>query len=164
MYYFSNNFLDGLKTKSENFQNKFYEMVDNVCKYIKTEEEKKEIQKNIEANYSLDIFYANKIHWDSNTVTKKIEVELHDFLLEFYKYLNSDEVMKSEPLIFACLSAPDEYLLSDETAPALEEIVITETLISFERIAQGCSPVEFSIICNDNLEGRGISCYVVCLK
>ena len=128
----------------------------------------KEIQKNIEGIYSSDktktIFYAHEIHWDSNTVTKKIEVELHDFLLEFYKYLNSDEVMKSEPLIFACLSAPDEYLLSDETAPALEEIVITETLISFERIAQGCSPVEFSIICNDNLEGRGISCYLVCLK
>ena len=48
MYYFSEQFLTGLQTKSKKFQIKFYEIIDDICDYLDTEDEKRNFQNYIE--------------------------------------------------------------------------------------------------------------------
>lgn len=51
---FSRDFLHGLETKSENFQNNFYGIIDKICSYLDSDEEKQEFQKYIEQHHSYD--------------------------------------------------------------------------------------------------------------
>lgn len=161
MYYFSNVFLDGLKTKSENFQNKFYSIIDDICDYLDEEDEKRDFQQYIEANHSYDkpgnILYSSLKYICGNPSIEELKTDIHHHLLWLFDSLEAAEVILSVPHIIVCVSAPKNSL-SDE------DMSFIEKLLSFERINRGYSPVGVTTILNNNTENRTTSCYVACLK
>ena len=77
MCYFSDAFLEGLKTKSDNFQNKFFGIIDDVCSYFGEEEEQRDFQQYIESNHSFakpgNILYSGKKYFGGNPSAEELK-------------------------------------------------------------------------------------------
>lgn len=161
MYYFSDDFLNGLKTKSENFQNKFFGIIDDICSYFDEDDEKQSFQQYIEANHSYanpgNILYSSKKYFGGNPGAEELKEDIHHHLLWLFDSFESAEAMAEVPHIIVCVSAPENTI-------TVSDMAFIEKLLSFERICRGCSPVGVTTILNDNNEKRTTSCYVVCLK
>ena len=161
MYYFSNDFFDGLKTKSENFQNKFFGIIDDICTYFDEEDEKIDFQQYIESNHSYknpgNILYSSKKYFGGSPSLQELKEKIHHYLLWLFDSFESADAMAEVPHIIVCISAP-ENALDDE------DMSFIEKLLSFERICRGCLPVGVTTILNNNTEKRTTSCYVACLK
>ena len=161
MYYFSVNFVEGLKTKSENFQKKFYSMTDDICSYFDEEGEKQDFQKYIEENHSFakpgNMLYSCRKYICGNPSADELKETIHHYLLWLFDSFESAEVISKVPHIIVCISAPKNTLNDDD-------MTFIEKLLSFERLCRSCSPVGVTTILNDNTEDRTTSCYVACLK
>lgn len=161
-YYFSEQFLSGLQSKSKDFQNKFYEIVDGICEYLDTEEEKQGFQKYIEENHSYNkpgnMLYSSKlIICGEQTEAKELKKKIDFHLLSLFDACESADVMEEVPHIIVCISAPDDWF--DD-----KDMKFIENLISLERLCRGYPPVSVTTILNDTLNDRGVSCYVAGLK
>ena len=162
MYYFSQKFLDGLHTKSENFQNKFFEIIDDICKYLDNEEQKQEFQNYIEQNHSYAkpgnfLFSTQVIMCGKHDDFEKLKERIHFELLGLFDDFEAEEAITTVPHVIVCVSAPDGCF-SDK------DIKFVENLISFERFCRGCAPVSVTSVFNDTSAGRGTSLFVACLK
>ena len=161
MYYFSEEFLTGLRTKSENFQNKFYEIIDDICKYFDTEEEKEEFQKYIEENHSYDkpgnVLFSTWQQICGNCTAEELREKINFFLLGLFDGFESADAITTVPHIIVCISAPEGYFSEEDTK-------FLRNLLSFERLCRKCPPVTVTTILNDDTENRGTSCCVVALK
>ena len=162
MYYFSNRFLDGLHTKSQNFQNKFFEIVDEICAYLDDDEQKKDFQGYIEENHAYDkpgniLFSTKKIMCGQDKSFEEIKKNVHFQLLGLFDDFEAEDVIMEVPHIIVCVSAPDDCF-SDE------DVKFVENLISLERLCRNGPPVSVTTIFNDTSCGRGTSLYVACLK
>ena len=161
MYYFSKQFIDGLKTKSENFQNKFHEIVDDICDYAKTAEEKREIQKIIEANHTYDtpgnMLYSSQVFFcGEHPDIEKLKEKINFHLLGLFDSFEAEDSMIETTHIIICISSSNKDL-SDE------DMNFFKALINFERVCRGVLPALVTTVynCTDDI---GASCYVACLK
>lgn len=161
MYYFSETFLAGLQTKSERFQQKFFEIVDALCAYFDTEEERADFQKYIQENHFYDkpgnILASMQKQFGGKPDNEELKKKIHQFLLGLFDDCSMAEAMEQVPHIIVCVSAPEDAF-SDEDIAFLRE------LLSFERICRGCPKVSVTTIVNDTSHDRGISCLVIALK
>ena len=158
MYYFSKEFLDGLHTKSKNFQNKFFEIIDDVSEYLETEEKKREFQKFIEENHSYDkpgnLMYSSKVYFgDGQGDVEKFKKELHFRLLKLFD--DPEDVMVQATHIVICISTSNKEFTE-------EDLKFLKSIVNFERLCRGVSPAVISLIlASDDI---GASCFVACLK
>lgn len=161
MYHFSRIFLKGLLSKSTGFQNKFFEIIDDICEYFDSDDEKKRFQKYIEEHHSFanpgNILYSTKTYFSDQYDAQKLKDKIHFHLLSLFDSFEAESVMTEVPHIIVCISAPDGYISDDDVA-------FIRKLLSFERAMRGCSPVEITTVLNDTSNSRGISCFVACLK
>ena len=84
VYGFSRPFLQGLSTKSNEFQDKFFEIIDGICDYFDTDEEKVEFQKYIEENHSYDklgnVLYSSKVLFCGQQLPISLSVFQHSMV------------------------------------------------------------------------------------
>ena len=162
-YSFSKSFLQGLSTKSENFQNKFFEIINDICEYFDTDEEKAEFQKYIEENHSYDkpgnVLYSSKLVFCGRQTKEfdELKQKIHFHLLGLFDDFEGSDAMTEVPHIIVCISAADGCFEDSD----LEFI---RSLISFERVCRGFLPAAVTVIANDTDNDRGTSCYVAALK
>ena len=162
MHSFSSDFLNGLETKSENFQNNFYGIIDKICSYLDSDEEKQEFQKYIEQNHSYDkpgnmLYSCGTFFGGQQSDPEELKKEIHSFLLELFDDYAAADAITVVPHIIVCVSAADG-LISDEDTEFLRN------LLNFERLCRGCPPVTVTTILNDTGNNRGTSCFVATLK
>lgn len=161
MYYFSKQFLDGLKSKSENFQNKFFQIMDDIGRYLDTEEEREEFQKYIEANHSYDkpgnTLYSSEVYFGGrHGDIEKLKEKINFHLLGLFDSFEAEDVMVEVPHIIVCISSSNQGFIE-------EDMKFIETLISFERTCRGFCPAKVTTILN-TASNRKTSCYVAGLK
>ncbi len=161
MYYFSKQFLDGLKTKSENFQAKFYEIVDDICDYADTDDEKSALQKIIEGNHSYDkpgnMLYSTKaIFGGKHTEIEKFKEKINFHLLGLFESFEAADTMVEATHIVVCISISNKDMREDDMR-------FFKQLVNFERICRGVMPALVTTVlnCNDEV---GASCYVASFK
>ena len=163
VYGFSKPFLQGLSTKSENFQNKFFEIIDDICEYFDTDEEKNEFQTYIEENHSYDkpgnVLYSSKVLFCGQQTQDfdELKQKIHFHLLSLFDSFDASDAMTEVPHIIVCLSAPDGCFGDSD-------IEFIRSLISFERVCRGFLPAAVTTIANNTDNDRGTSCYVAALK
>lgn len=160
MYHFSKGFTDGLHTKSENFQNKFYEIVDEVGKHLETEDEKRELQKYLEENHSYDkpgnILYSTRTYFcGKQTDVEKLKEKIHFHLLGLFDSIEAEDVMVEVPHIIVCISTANK-------AFAESDMNFLKSIINFERICRGYPPTLITTVLNTSESGT--SCFIACLK
>lgn len=162
-HYFTAQFMEGLTTKSEGFQNKFFEIIDDICDYFDDEDEKMDFQKYIEENHSFDkpgnILYSTKtIFCGKHKADEHDELceKIHHFLLSIFD-AGGGEAFLEVPHIIVCISVPDNCLTD-------KDVGFIRNLISFERVCRGSTPVAVTSIVNDTSNGRGTSCFAAALK
>lgn len=162
MYSFSRDFLDGLETKSENFQNNFYGIIDKICSYLDSDEEKQEFQKYIEQNHSYDkpgnmLYSCGTFFGGQQSDSEELKKEIHSFLLELFDDYAAADAVTVVPHIIVCVSAADG-LISDV------DMEFIRNLLNFERLSRGCPPVTVTTILSNTANNRGTSCFVATLK
>lgn len=162
MYSFSRDFLNGLETKSENFQNNFYGIIDKICSYLDSDEEKQEFQKYIEQHHSYDkpgnmLYSFGTIFGGEQSDCEEFKKEIHSLLLGLFDDYVAADAVTVVPHIIVCVSAADG-LISDE------DMEFIRNLLNFERLCRGCPPVTVTTILNDTGNNRGTSCFVATLK
>ena len=159
MYCFSDKFLEGLHTKSEKFQKRFYEIVDEIETYLDTDEEKQRMHQVIEANISYDkpgnILCSSKTSFygkydDIEKLKEKIRFHLSDI---FYTVDGANMVQAS--YIYLCIAGPNLEIVGED----IESFI---NMIGIEQMRRGGSPAVFSVILNDERDDN--SCLVVGLK
>lgn len=159
MYYFSNEFLEGLQTKSEGFQNKFYEIIDNINGYIVGEEKKKEFQELIEKKHSYsstgNILYSTKKHISNFSSPEEVDKKIHSFVMNLFNSFDAGEIISQVPHIIVCVSAPESHYDSFD-------LEVLEAEITLERIIGDYPDFDTSVFLKNTDEE--ISCYVACLK
>lgn len=164
MYFFSPEFIEGLETKSEGFQNKFYEIIDEIGIYLDDIEDEMDFQGYIEENHSFskpgNILYSTKRVFGGTYEEREYEElkgKVHHFLLSLFDSYSASEAFLEVPHIIVCISAPEDCFKD-------EDMRFVENLLSFERICRGCKPVGVTTISTDTSNDRGNSCYVVAIK
>ena len=165
MYYFSQQFLDGLQTKSEGFQGAFYNIINEVCGYLENEDEKKHFQQQIEKMHSYDkpgniLHSTTRIMGGKYTQERFEEVKekIHMYLFGLFDDYSAGDVMVEVSHIIVCISAPQGCF--EET-----DMRFIQNLLSFERVCRGASPVDVTVIVDDITDGRsGINCFVAMMK
>jgi len=163
VYGFSKPFLQGLSTKSNEFQDKFFEIIDDICEYFDIDEEKVEFRKYIEANHSYDkpgkVLYSSKILFCGQQTKDfdELKRKIHFHLLSLFDSFDAPDAMTEATHIIVCISAPDSCFEDSD-------IEFIRSLISFERVCRGFLPAAVTTIANDSDNDRGISCYVAALK
>ena len=160
MYYFSKHFTDGLQTKSRNFQNKFYEIVDEVGKHLETEDEKREFQKYIEENHAYDkpgnILYSARTYFcGRQSDIEKMKEKLHFHLLGLFDSFEAEDAMVEVPHIIVCVSTANKVF-------AESDMNFLKCIINFERLCRGHLPALVTTVLNTSESGT--SCFVACLK
>lgn len=160
MYYFSEHFTDGLRTKSQNFQNKFYEIVDEVAKHMATEDERREFQKYIEENHSYDkpgnILFSSRTYFcGKQSDVEKLKEKIHVHLLSLFDSFEAEDAMVEVPHIIVCISTAN-------TAFAEADMNFLKSIINFERICRGQLPALITTVLGAS--EAGTSCFVACLK
>ena len=160
MYYFSRKFLDGIETKSENFQNKFFEIIDDIGNYLDTEDEKKDFQKYIEENHSYDkpgnLLYSSQTYFcGKQDDVEELKEKIHFHLLSLFDSFESDDVMVEVPHIIVCLSTSNKSFTD-------KDMDFLKSIINFERVCRGVLPAFVTTILN--IKNTGSSCYIACLK
>lgn len=161
MYYFSDDFLKGLQTKSERFQNKFFEMMDGICAYFDSEEEKKDFQLYIEENHSFaqpgNMLYSGGKCFGGNLSAEELTAKISHYLFWLFDSFEAEEAMTQVPHIILCVSVPKNTFTDDDMA-------YFRKLLSYERLSRGCSPVGATTILNSNTDERHTGCFVACIK
>ncbi len=162
-YNFSQEFLQGLLTKSEGFQNKFFEIIDGICEYFDTEDEKADFQKYIEENHAYhkpgNVLFSSKVQFCGKQAKEfeALKEKIHFHLLSLFDNIEASDAMTEVPHIIVCISAP-EGCFNDSDVESIR------SLISFERICRGFLPAAVTTIANDTGNDRGTSCFVAALK
>ena len=161
MYSFSRSFLRGLSTKSQKFQDKFFEIIDDICEYLDTDEERAQFQKYIEENHSYDkpgnTLYSSVVHFGGqHDDIEKLKEKIHFHLLGLFDNFEAEDVMTEVPHIIVCISSSNQDFVE-------ADMKFIENLISFERVCRGFLPAKVTTILN-TAEGRETSCYVAGLK
>ena len=159
MHYFSKQFLDGLQTKSENFQNKFFEIIDDICGYLDAEEEKREFQQYIEANHIYDkpgnTLYSSQVYMGGKEEIEKLKERVHFHLLSLFDSFEAADVMVEVPHIIVCLSTSNPNFTD-------KDMDFLKSIINFERACRGVVPAAVTTILN--IRDDATSCYVAGLK
>ena len=161
MHYFSEKFLTDLITvKSKKFQDKFFEIIDGICSYFDTEEEKKDFQKYIEENHSYDkpgnLLYSTQMYFGrKQTDVEKLKNDLHVHLLGLFDHFDSADVMVEAPHIIICLATSNKEFTD-------ADMDFLKNLINLERLCRGVSPAGVTTILN--IRNDVTSCYVAALK
>ena len=162
MSYFTSEFLNGLATKSQIFQNKFHEIMDDICDYIDTESEKREFLQGIESKHSYDkpgnMLYSTKTqycgkHHDSEELKERISF----FLLRLFDAFESEEAVNTVPHIVICVSAASDVISE-------KDMKFFKSLIAFERLYRGSLIESVTTVLSRDTERLGTSCYVAALK
>lgn len=158
--YFPAQFLQGLQTKSESFQNKFFEIADDICVYFDTEEERRDFQNYIAENHTFcnpgNILFSNKLHIGRRSMDfEKIKDKIHSYVLGLFDDTASD--LNAVPHVIVCVSAPNGCFFD-------EDVTVIENMIAMEQMLNGIEPAGVTTIFNDTENGRGISCFVAGLK
>ena len=136
---FSENFLNGLKTKSQEFQNEFFGVMDMLYSYLENEEEIQEFQQMIEESIT---YYGedNFLWWQKTDIGGTMTAERgEEYLNELYETLtelftnectpNDDGTYKVQngslivPEIIIGIRFPKEAI-SMETAEALYDLIV----------------------------------------
>lgn len=164
MYWFSPEFIEDLETKSDGFQNKFYEIIDELSIYLDDVEDEMDFQEYIEENHSFsnpgNILYSTKSIFGGTYDENRYEIlkeKVHHFLLSLFDSYGSSKAFTEVPHIIVCISAPVDCFKD-------EDMRFIESLLSFERVCRGCSPVGVTTILTDASNSRGNSCFVVAIK
>lgn len=161
MHSFSKPFLKGLSTKSQKFQDKFFEIIDDICEYLDTDEEQAQFQKYIEENHSYDkpgnILYSSAVYFGGqHDNIEKLKEKFHFHLLGLFDDFEAEDVMVEVPHIVVCISSSNQDFIE-------EDMKFIENLISFERVLRGFCPAKVTTILN-TANDRENSCYVAGLK
>ena len=162
MYHFSEPFLKGLKTKSDHFQEVFYEIIDEVCTYIDSDDEKRNFQAYIEAHLSYDkpgnlLCSTSLLMGGKQTDYEALHKKIHFYLLGLFDNFEFEEPMSEASHIIVCISAPKD-------AYSEKDMHFIQNLLSFERFSRGLPSVSVKTISNDTLNEYGASCFVAMLK
>ena len=157
---FSAQFLSGLQTKSENFRNKFFEIMDDICEYMNTEDEKREFQQYIEANHSYDkpgnTLYSSQMYLESSCDdVEELRKQLHFHLLSLFDSFEAADIMVEVPHIIVCLSTSNKNFTD-------KDMDILKGIINLERICRGVLPAAITTILN--IRDAETSCLVTGLK
>ena len=161
MYYFSEKFLTDLTTvKSKKFQDKFFEIIDSICKYLDTEDEKQDFQKYIEENHSYDkpgnLLYSTQMYFGrKQTDVEKLKKDIHFHLLGLFDHFDSADVMMEAPHIILCLSTSNREFTDTD-------MDFLKSIVNFERMCRGVAPAGVTTILNTRDDVT--SCYVAALK
>ncbi|MBR5479200.1 MAG: hypothetical protein IKU84_03395 [Clostridia bacterium] len=161
MYYFSDEFLKTLKTKSEPFQDKFFSIMDEICSYLETDEEIRNFHEYIEENHTYSepgniLFETENTfcgQYDKDELKEKIQFTIFGLFDGF----DSADAMHDVSHIVFCISAPKEYFND-------KDIDFFRSIFAFERICRDCPPPLVTGIFSDNVEGKGMSLFVAGLK
>lgn len=161
MYYFSEQFLAGLQTKSEGFQDKFYGIIDEIDTYIDEEVSRMLFHKHIETQHTYDkpgnMLYSSKLYCGSGYSESELKEKINFFLLGLFDDFGASEAMEEVPHIIVCISAPDGYFTDEDTK-------LIRNLLFLERTLRSCPPVAVTTVFCDTSKDRGVSCFVACLK
>lgn len=165
MYYFSEQFLEGLQTKSEGFQRAFYDIIDEVCTYFDNEDEKIQFQQQIETMHSYDkpgnvLHSTTKIMGGRYTQERfeELKEKIQFYLFGLFDDFSTCEVVVEVPHIIVCIAAPQGCFLD-------EDLKLIQNLLSFERLCRGYSPVDVTVILDEITDGgSGVKCYVAMMK
>lgn len=161
MYYFSDKFIADLTTvKSKNFQDKFFEIIDGICSYFDTEEEKQDFQKYIEENHSYgkpgNLLYSTQMCFGGKqTDVEKLKKDLHCHIFGLFDHFDSADVMVEAPHIIICLSTSNKEFTD-------KDMDFLKSIVNFERMCRGVAPAGVTTILN--IRDDMTSCYVAALK
>ena len=159
---FTSEFLNGLATKSQNFQNKFHEIMDDICAYIDAEPEKQGFLHNIEETHSYDkpgnMLYSSMVQFcGKRRDGEELKQEINFFLLGLFDDFDAEEAVTTVPHIIICVSAPSELINE-------KDMRFFHSLIAFERLCRGNLIESVTTVLSHNTEKLGTSCYVAALK
>lgn len=164
MEYFSDEFLSGLRTKSDGFQNEFEEIISDIDEYFDSEEEKKEFHEYIGREHSFHqsgnmLFSSKMLLCGKHTKNEhdKLCEKIQHFLFGLFDGTESDEAMLKAPHIIIAVSMPEDTFTE-------EDMNFLKNIISFERLSNGYLPAGITTISNDTSNGRAASCFVAALK
>ena len=165
MNYFSEKFIDGLKTKSQVFQDEFWSIMNGIKRYIDDENELKEFHKYIEENheygnpgnvlYYIEGFFGGEY---AENEFEKLRNEFNMVMLDMFD-TSPEESFGQVPHIVVCISAPEGCYTDDE-------IKFVQQNIKMERLLCEESPslVDVTVITNDTSNNRGNSYFIAALK
>ena len=158
---FSDDFLKGLRTKSERFQNKFFEMIDGICDYFDSEEEKRDFQQYIAESHSFsqpgNMLYSGAKCFGGTLSAEELKEKTSHHPFWLFDSFEAEEAMTQVPHIILCVSAPKNTFTDDDMA-------YFRKLLACERLSRGCAPVGATTILNNNTEERSTSYFVACIK
>lgn len=159
MYYFSEQFTEGLRTKSEGFQDKFFEITDEICGFIDEEDKKRDFQKYIEKNHSFNkpgnILYSSKAFFGGKPGTEKLTEKMQKHILRIFDDSGAGEAMEEVPHIIICVRTSDEDFSE-------EEMELLKNTINLERMLRGKMPAVVTTILNS--AEIGTEMFIACIK
>lgn len=159
MYYFSDTFIAGLQTKSPNFQNKFFDIIDTVGEFLDTEHEKQMFQKLIEENHSYErpgnTLYSTQAIFCGTHDVKTLKEKISFALLRTFDDLGADDIMVEAPHIIVCIATANKDFTE-------EDAKFSKSIINFERLCRGHLPALVTTILSS--QDIGTTCYIACLK
>ena len=164
MYYFSDKFITDLTTvKSQKFQDKFFEIIDSICRYFDKEEEKRKFQTYIEEHHSYDkpgnlLFSTQVFFGGKRKDIEKLKKDIHFALYELFddNGVESGDALLPVSHIVICLAT---------NAPLTEkDMDFLKSLINFERVLHGVFPALVTTILNVKDNTPGTSLFVAGLK
>lgn len=161
MHYFSDEFIQGLNTKSESFREKFFSIIDKVCSYLETEDEIRNFQGYIEDNHTYDapgnILFETENIFCGRYDKKKLKAKIEFTLFGLFDAFDSKDAMQDVSHIVFCISAPEGYFDEDD-------INFFRSIFTFELVCRDCPPpLVTGILCN-NTNDKGLSLFVAGLK
>lgn len=162
MNYFTSEFLNGLATKSQNFQDKFHNIMDDICDYIDTEPEKQEFLQSIESKHSYDkpgnmLYSTNLLMCGKRHESEKLKKDISFFLLGLFDGFDSEEAVITASHIIICVSASSKVVTE-------KDMKFFQSVVAFERLCRGSLIESVTTVLSHDTEKLGTSCYVAALK
>ncbi len=146
-------------TKSENFRNKFYEIINEICGYLDEKDERRDFQRYIEENHSFNgpgnILYSSKAFFGGKPGVKKLTEKMQKHILRLFDDSGAGEAMEEVSHIIICVRTSDEDFSE-------EEMELLKSTINLERMLRGKMPAVVTTILNSAKIGTEM--FVTCIK